>query len=142
MRVDDLKIGQWVTIIESYEVAYNHFEECIIFNDMVTGAPLKVIAISLPFVVVSDGKYRFPIDSRECTFGRISPQYVKSLRGVKRKRGHLVVEEKQRGSKITRDAKACPNCGERMIERLIRYGAWKLLCKDCGFEGGLPPQET
>ena len=143
MQADDLRAGTWVIVLESWETHHHPFYgECESRNEMVSGLPLQVLSVSLPFVVVTDGQYHYPIDTRCVKFGRVSKQYVKALKGTKLSEYGLILEEPASKQKQASDKKACPSCGDRMVERLVGDGLWSLACNQCGLQGGIPPQGT
>lgn len=147
-REDDLKVGMWVAITHETpqdEAPHSPFG----FGyppprnpqPNVDGCPLKIVAISFPFVAVTDGTNRFPIDVRETKVTKLDRKYVNAMT-LPRRPGHptayCVDEPPPRTPEPLRDGLTCPLCQERLIER-HRDSTWRLACRQCGFEGGLPP---
>lgn len=148
-RVDDLRVGMWVAITATEEPEPSPFGYGLGFpgskpslTPLVDGKPLKIVALSLPFICVTDGHHRHALDVRNVAFQRLSPKYVKALLG----RG-LYTDEHGMYAVVDRDAKrkrkrakakderVCPICGERMHE-LLSNELWYLTCSQCGFRGG------
>jgi hypothetical protein len=88
--VDDLKVGMFVAIVGDYEPKGWREPEMSPFFSMcygeptkpkprATGQPLQIVAISLPFLAVTDGEKKYPIDVRECQLQRLSPAYVRAM---------------------------------------------------------------
>lgn len=142
VKPDDLRVNQWLVITASEEELLSPFGELVtVRNRMVTGVPYKVLAISLPFVSVTDGNYRLVFDTRHVTFTKATTSYANSLRGAKpTSRGLKLPEPKKEKDKSTKKERACPNCGENLVERRIDIGSWVFACNHCGFMGG-PPKE-
>lgn len=136
-HIENLRVGQWVAITRSVEEHVTAFGTCTHHDEMVSGRPLKILAISLPFVVVTDGDDLFgPIDTRLCEFTRLSRSYVRCL--VAGSSATILQRQKEHDAQST-DARNCPMCNSRLRERRIENGIWELVCPECGFTGGLPP---
>lgn len=153
--IDDLSVGQWVFITDSESIeSYSFFGDQSRTVYPVDGRPLKIKAISLPFIVVTDTdqRYNAAIDTREVDLTRADAKYVKAMTGRAASRGgrttatfradgsEAAVEAEKKKEKSEPEPMACPVCQERMVERLIpgTDGDWMLHCKQCGFEGGRP----
>lgn len=159
---DDLRVGQWVAIHHDVPKDNGREEDSPFFfgyrqpqQSSVDGKPLKILALSLPFVAVTDGEQRFPVDVRETKLIKLSPKYVKMMnrravrhqplasdpfRGALDGAGRYAISEPAKAAKAAKDEtpeRACPLCRSRLIERL-RDGRWFLACRQCGFEGGPP----
>jgi hypothetical protein len=116
--VDDLKVGEHIAVVEDKR-DWDDRERASTFN----GKPLKILAISLPFLSVSDGQRVFAIDVRAWGVRRLDKKYVKVM----------AEEAPKRKKKIKPDPKTCPRCGERMVERLDQsVERWFLVCRSCG----------
>lgn len=98
-----------------------------------TGVPLRIIAVSLPFVCATDGHHNISIDTRTHGFVRLRPSYVRAMKA----RPKPVIVQKPRKKKRKPDPRQCPQCGNRCVEFLAEpgVGVWKLLCKQCGWSG-------
>lgn len=134
IRADDLRAGQYVAIARSRETVYGPFGSMEVDGRMVTGIPLKVLAVSLPFLAVTDGTRRYSLDIREVELTRLTSRYVKQLTGVWKG----VRSMKQRRTPAVAGSRKCPSCGDRLIERLVEEGTWIFSCRRCGFTGGPP----
>lgn len=148
---DDLRVGQWVAIHHDVPKDDGREEASPFFfgyrqqpQSSVDGKPLKILALSLPFVAVTDGDERFPIDVRETKLITLSPKYVKAMN--RQAIRHSIQEsasvkysicEPRKKLKDETPERACPLCRSRLIERL-RDSRWFLACRQCGFEGGPP----
>lgn len=145
LKVDDLAVGQWVAI--EAELTDEHPLDSNPFwfashrrESKVDGMPLRILAISLPFVCVTNGKYRFVLDAREVVFCRLCPKFVKTLTVTPRSYNgdRYVIHDDQQRSKLRpqeKSERACPVCSEKLIERYTA-GVWILACRQCGFSGG------
>jgi|GEM_PF-3178716 len=146
LKTDDLSVGMWVAI-EKDLMALEQIEsnEPWIFRrhreSRVSGMPLRIVAISLPFVCVSNGPHRLALDTRELVFCRLDPKFVKSLISTNRSYdGDLFVVHDERprqanSPQTERHERACPICGDRLIEKYAD-GVWCFSCRECGFSGG------
>lgn len=98
------------------------------------GQPLELLAISLPFLCVTDGKQRFAIDVRDTNVRRLSPQYVRAM--SEDRQSADFTKSRRRKKKEKPDHKKCPRCGTRRVERLFQPGTgqWALCCPQCGMQ--------
>jgi hypothetical protein len=113
-QVDDLKVGMWVAVTKNYK-----YPERVEYN----GCPMKIIAISLPFLCLSDGKDSLDtLDVRHIDLVRLNHRYVKAMLGVKK--------EKQIKKVI------CKRCHcDSFVQRSIGNG-FQLVCRECGLNKG------
>jgi hypothetical protein len=145
--VDDLQVGQWIAIVgaKDAEPEFSLFGMCRPKSrDVVTGQPLKIVAMSLPFVAVTDGYRRFPIDVREIQVKKLDPKYVKAMKAKQSEwepDGFAVPEPEKPKSESTGRHGLCPMCGDRLIQRKSD-GDWFLACRQCGFQGTLPKDHS
>lgn len=144
--IDDLHVGQWIAVVESaeHETDFNPFSMFAPTpRSKVTGQPLKIVAISLPFLAVSDGHRRFPIDVREVQVKKLHKKYVECLKArqaIEERPNSgptFAVAETEKAAEKKPEGKfgLCPVCGDRLIQRKST-GDWHLACRECGFEGG------
>lgn len=129
LQIDDILAGQWIAVTswrrERQACEWSWFEQPA--YPPLAGSPLKVIAISLPFLVVEAGGQIGRIDTREFSFARITDEYVAALS----------VAPKQ--LKPGRRTDGCPRCGSRLIQRNTGTGAWDRFCRECNaFVGETP----
>jgi len=105
------------------------------------GKPYRIIEIGLPFICVTDGQRVFALDSRAWQFQKVSTLYAQAMTAAHCETAH---EKQQRSTLLlggqqtqSLDVRACPKCGNRMIEQSVagRPG-WFIVCKDCGHNGG------
>jgi len=98
------------------------------------GMPLKIEAISLPFVAVStrDGSIE-SIDSRDVEFVRLDKRYVEAV--LKKKITSKVIKQKP-------EPGCCPRCGDKLrtitCYKPLEVKQERTHCPTCGFE---PPGE-
>ena len=152
MKPDDIKVNMWVAIIQVLEedngYDYNPFWGGGRTPTLpVDGRPLQVIAISLPFVAVRDGEYRYSVDIRKYVLSRIHKTYKRMMTG-KRAGGSDIhpgaahsVEHVDTVATHQEDNRGnCPMCGERLRQVMTEHapGVWFFRCKQCGFEGAPP----
>ena len=140
MRADDLSVGQWVAIqddLQDCEPAHS-WPACQ-RESRVDGTPLKIVSISLPFLVVTDGYSRFVLDSRDTILCLLSKSFVRALTSRERvsagQGGYVITNQPAaRREPSGTPERGCPVCGERLIERYA-HGVWQLACRQCGFSG-------
>ncbi|QDU61261.1 hypothetical protein Pan216_21150 [Planctomycetes bacterium Pan216] len=132
--IDCLREGQWIAITDERDETSSCWNDSYIFHSPrpkkknITGEPLRIEAISLPFLLVNDGQHLFAIDVRRVEVTLLRHRYAKILRPSTEK-DVVQMPIKQAQSKL------CPLCQEKMIERMRGIGEWMLACKQCGFEG-------
>lgn len=155
-HIENINVGDWIAILDvPEEQEANPFDGMSMFFGhtkkrpaySVTGKPLKVLAICAPFVSVSDGSIRFPLDSRNCSFTKLDKKYVETLTvsRTERHESSFGIPETQDVHRKKRKKEKpgigfCPRCGEKLVERLTtsNLGVWMWVCKRCGFMGGGP----
>lgn len=127
-RVDDLRVGMWVAVTATEEdvgpaMGFGTFgfgRGKPSLAPEVDGKPLKIVAMSLPFVCVTDGYHRHALDVRTVVFQKLSPRYVKSLLGralYTDEHGMYAVadpnarkrRQRQEKARRAKDERACPN---------------------------------
>lgn len=138
--IDDLKPGMFVAVTQ-YRGETEHHDSWMGFSCNRTptfdGKPWKVVAISLPFACLTDGRTKISIDLRLWGVQRITRQYAQAFEP-----GERHVDKPAFGKKRKRkekpDKRSCPRCGARMVERLKVPGksVWAAVCRQCGFDGG------
>lgn len=139
--VDDLHVNQWVTIVDQREEEPSPFD---FFGssrrNLVSGQPLQIVAISLPFIAVTDGMRRLPIDVREVNLRVLHKKYVESMRSSRIEQNTnqqcVAPEPAKENTGPVGIFGQCPVCGDRLVKR-IREGSreWILAYRQCGFEG-------
>ncbi len=146
LQVDDMHVGQWIAVIG--EASSQHDDNPFSFMrprcTRVDGRPLKVMAVTPPFVAVDDGISKYALDTRELTFTRLDKRYVNQMSAHGRRAvinengGVLILDRAPIKKSETKDHRDCPNCGESRLRQVHRAGIWKLVCPVCSFEGGMP----
>lgn len=124
---DDLKKGMIVTVVgrkveppdpPPWVFAPRRPEEF-------SGNPVEVVAVSLPFVAVTNGERTFSIDLRCWVLGRVSRAYRDAMSDsvpASRRR------KKRRPEKP--DPSRCVNCGDRLAQ-VLRDRKWYYYCRHC-----------
>lgn len=121
---DDLDPGMFIAVTGSK----NGDDEF----DFYDGEPLKVCAISLPFIAVDDGEMVYAIDARRVIFQKVSRRYARAMRdGLSFSRPRAVFPNES----TPPSPYDCPRCGCRM-KRRKRAGNphWMVSCPECSFE--------
>lgn len=126
---DDLYVGQLVAVTGHRErFQSTPWSEPVEreSRESVDGWPLRIIAISLPFICVDDGEDRFPLDLRQVMVQRVSKRYAEMVReGV---RGKLPESTSVQGD--------CPVCGGGLSHVMSESDMqWTYTCRECGFRG-------
>jgi hypothetical protein len=146
--VDDLKVGHWYAIedvhedddVSGYGVEFYLRPPRRRREKVATGQPLQLLAISLPFIVVTDGNQRFSLDTRRCQLCELDRRYVSALTIAEMdgNRQPVFLDEAKR-KKENPDPRLCPNCREgRLIQTYRARDYWCWVCPVCGFEGRPP----
>jgi len=140
--IDDLDVGMFVAILDQPEQERSPFgfpmwitedDERRKRKTSGTGEPLEILAISLPFLCVTDGKRRFSVDTRAVDLQKLGKDYVREMRS-REEPG----TKKKRKRKEKPDPQACPRCHERRIQTKTVGREWKFVCPRCGYDGEQP----
>ncbi len=106
------------------------------------GKPWRVIAISMPWVLATDGIERACFDTRRTELTLVSKEYARNWRAKEAiTQKTPIVIGKIKNKKKKRHPSECPRCETRMSQILKddRSG-WQWVCKSCGFKGpDIPP---
>ena len=144
-RVDDFVVGRWYAIVREQEEVREGFDPFFQrrHHTHVNGRPLKLLALSLPFAVFTDGRERMTVDTRMFEFIRLDYKYVRAIgvREERSERGRIVTLENPGRRRRKRESRegCCPMCGCRLRQKFRDQNeGWLLWCPDCGFEGGKP----
>lgn len=125
--IDDLKVGMWIAVTKL------HYSQCEWGHGPVAygGEPLRILAISLPFLCVHDGEKVISLDCRIVEVQKLTPQYVRAMRQVQ------VRPPQVRRKRRKRDPMLCPRCRcGRLIQRATTQSGevvWDLYCTQCGY---------
>lgn len=155
-KVDDLSPKDWIAITAAHIPEEPGYDGMAFFMPRgrrpmrMTGAPLFVVAINLPFICVKDGSDKvFAIDVRVCEFQRLDAKYVGAMVGRELEKPK---SKKRRKAEAELERQFCPRCKQRMVERLhvpkkppttgteISHDMklptlWYYFCKNCGWGG-------
>ena len=138
---DDLRPGQYIALVRAKDddapvSPFDFFGPPKRSTDRIDGRPLEILAISLPFLCVTDGRRRFGIDLRQYDVKRVTRQYAEHL-WPERRQEVRQFKGKRRERKEKPDGSYCQRCGSRLIQAYdIRNRVWRIACRDCGFDGG------
>jgi hypothetical protein len=179
--VDDLKEGQWITVVGNrhLDAQDDDDDSGAPFNPFdftrpsrrqkpsYSGAPVKIVAISLPFIAVADGRGVDTLDMRVWQVKKVTKKYALTVARARKAQNqpHLMqpgvshqsdsnllakaaggivlpmqslVPELEKSEPI-KHANLCPVCQHPLITRLKEgEREWKLECDECGFSGGRP----
>jgi hypothetical protein len=149
--VDDLKPGMFVAIVDredsapepsGFTMVYSGFGETSYSrhsSPSSDGQPLEIIAMSLPFICVTDGKRRFAIDVRTTYLKKLDPRYVKAMTEEQREAEFTATRKRKKRESAEHDSSRCSRCGGRLVQRLVKPGSgeWLDFCPQCG--GGTSP---
>src|ERR1019366_4487725 len=124
MTPDDVKAGQLVAVVK-------HLCGRVDCEVEFTGAPFKVVCVSLPFAVLEcmmNGT-NSPIDLREWQLGKVSAAYVRACQRNCRAQD----DKPEPTSKVNNDDghKRCVCCGERLVQRNTTKIGWCWWCQRC-----------
>lgn len=118
--VDDLNVGDHVAVVGFK--GRSHCRQCGDYS----GTPHQITAISLPFIALNDGNEVQSIDIRVWELKRLSIDYVAVFKGE--------------ATRQIVDPYACPRCGDRYCEKLVKR-KWRWFCRTCHYDGGIANKE-
>jgi len=103
------------------------------------GVPFKVLAMSYPFLAVTEGKDRYSIDYRRFDLQIVSEKYAQAVHTLKAKDFQKAISSKKDQKKLEKiqkeeDEQTCKRCGTKMMsQRLIKPGSgeWAYYCPNC-----------
>ena len=105
------------------------------------GKPWQVVAISLPFVCLTDGRVKVSCDTRTTVLQRVTREYALAMDtpAIPEAR-HASIFLARQPPPDAPDPRDCPRCGHRMTQRLKTPGSgeWPLVCKNCESERPAP----
>jgi hypothetical protein len=142
--VDDLKPGMWVAVIAKREEESPVYSDFPFFSQpkshVFDGFPLRILAVSLPFVAVDRGGSVQSIDIRKFTVQELNRQYV----NVAAEFMPAIKVKRKRRRKEKPDDRQCQRCGARIIQRRMISAdpakqSWFYVCSGCGREQGEVP---
>jgi predicted RNA-binding Zn-ribbon protein involved in translation (DUF1610 family) len=101
-----------------------------------SGAPLLILAVSLPFIAVRMFDRSFSLDLRAVDVKKLDAKYVAAVLKAHGDNVRIVRGEPRIvTAKRVPDERDCPKCGERMVRRRTAgHPTWMLACKTCGYE--------
>lgn len=132
--VDSLKIGDWVAVVRYKQARSKHTPwGSWDVEPSYDGRPGQVVAISLPFVALTDGARVGTIDVRDIDLQRVTEQYAKAV--LSSGAVPVKVRRRRRGKP---DPSLCPRCGDRLQQFMSKRTEFKfrVRCPSCGWDGG------
>lgn len=144
---DDLSVGDYIVLVECHEIEaycpYNIYHEDFI-PPKFDGRPFEILAVSLPFVCVTNGPQTFAIDLHAWGVQKVTREYAKAMAHAngcvtveRRKKNKRSVFAAAKQRQAPPDPQACPRCGHRMRQVLQAGGSgWFLICPQCNNNGG------
>lgn len=135
-HIEDLRVGDMIVI-----TAYLPDEKDMRWGkpvewstDGLDGIPLKVLAVSPPFVLCEDPQGNGVIDIRRSKLSRVTKQYAKAFRRVASMAEPAEADPVEPNSSFV-FGRTCPRCGGpmRQVMTLGKRG-WRNACKNCGHE--------
>lgn len=165
VRPDDWKVGIFVAITsvvkyrEEDDASYTEREHFTFQmmpmrrrerRERYDGVPLEVMAVSLPFICVSDGKDRFALDTRDLVFTKLNKDFVAEMREGYRSSGTVMrngervsksrikqerKEKKRLKEEAKKDPSMCPRCFTKCKQIMEKPGdPWIYVCEQCGLK--------
>lgn len=105
------------------------------------GKPWRVLSVSMPWVLCTDGIDRACFDSRRTELTLVSKDYAREWRAkenVTQKTPQVIGRIKEKKKK--RHPSECPRCEIKMVQIRKPDGVWSWECKNCGHRGpDIPP---
>ena len=144
--VDDLKPGMWVAVVAKRQEEAPGYDDWPMFSQpksqVFDGFPLRVLAISLPFMAVQRGNQIQSIDLRKFSVQKLTRSYVESASEFMPEIKGKMKSKRRRKQKP--DPRACLRCGAKVIQRRVispdpARQAWFNACSECGFDQGPVP---
>lgn len=127
---DDLHVNQWIAVVKAPQPASRSFFGWSEPDDEPTpynGQPLKILAISFPFICVTDGTNRGALDVRAIQVQAVGEKYAQAMMGTPS-------QTKKRREKDNLPGTSCPRCRGRLKQTLKEgESEWKERCEECGW---------
>ena len=149
--IDSIYVGNWIAIIEN-----KYLDNACYHGSAFTGQPLKVKAISLPFICVDSNGETIAIDTRQFHFQKLNSKYVDEFFGkskLKNKKPESKEEKKAPFDPWAASSAAvksgaipenwisdpsheleCPRCGDSMTLKEQSRNSVTAVCENCGFK--------
>jgi hypothetical protein len=143
--IDDLKPGMFIAVTQlgrQEDTGFGGMDFAMFGRPRAitySGQPLEVLAVSLPFVSVTDGRQVCAIDVRDARVQKLDRRYVAAMTADATKAIENTNRKRRRKKKSKPDPTLCPRCKcGKLIQRLIVKPAgneWSLACTQCGYQG-------
>lgn len=127
--IDDLNVGDVIAVVCRKSMPDD--------EEGFTGQPLRILAISLPFIACTDEEMCCSIDLRAWGVQRMTPEYYMAVRAFKQAREDC--RDCQDEEKPEEWDDLCKRCGDRLVQRVIlkpEGSEWHYYCRQCEFDGG------
>lgn len=135
-HIEDLRVGDMIVITaylpDQKDMRWGNLVDWS--TDGLDGIPLKVIAVSPPFVLCEDPEGNGVVDIRRSKISRVTKQYARAFRRAAAMNSPQD-EPAAPESHSFIFGKVCPRCGGpmRQVMTLGKRG-WRNACKNCGHE--------
>lgn len=145
--IDDLSVGMWIVVTDRVEESPIDGSFFPTRRISFRGVPVRIVAISPPFIAVEDGDQTHSLDSREWGVNRVTnKRYIEAMKNYgQRDVGRARVrKEKKRRRQEEQDPRRCPRCGNRLVTRLMKVKnkhGWLTFCEECHLQGEFQPCE-
>jgi hypothetical protein len=98
------------------------------------GCPLRILAVSLPFIVVSTGAGVLSVDTRRWKLIRVSTAYVRACQmAIAGNVAPPLLPARRRPVTVPMQLTGCcPFCHAKLRQRWLGSGRWETICPDCG----------
>lgn len=136
-HVENLAIGDYITLVECHRDQQSVLgtPEGVVplwldADDVKFGGqPLLIRAISLPFICVEYLGQRLAIDVRDWGVQPVNKRYAREMLARPTARDAQSCRRPEKGN--------CPQCGERLRQRMIQgQRGFRLVCPQCDWDGG------
>lgn len=170
---ENLKPGDWIAVVGHRDLDNQDDEPQMVMSmfgpsvsrpsppPQYNGLPSKVVAISLPFICITDGKATEALDIRQIRVQKVSKRYAKAMIAGRRSEGVWAARQNTTDVQDVADVfnmtasdivmsssdvltfkmpRTCPVCQEAEMKETLTEGEreWKLSCPSCGFTGTRP----
>jgi len=158
IMIENLHVGNWIAITDFEPVGDESISHPFFgggggvqrISPAIDGRPLKIVAISAPFIAVVDPRARVvvPVDTRTIRWTKLHKKYVqlmsgRDLPGTPEQPHWILIGKLLKNIRNNRSVRTedktglCPICGEKFIQKKTANTDWELKCRQCGFTGNV-----